>query len=214
MIASAAAAAINSFDAPVIGNYPYRLLGRKTQECHQPFRDCDPHLPEADESKKGQDIVRKTPRRLSIPVSRYDRATHFWRKPMTAATPFLKEAETLGPLASRYVEVESLPWKPTPCPGIDMKVLLEDPETGLLTALFRWQPGSELALHEHVEIEQTFVLEGSLVDDEGEVRAGNYVWRPKGNRHIARSPGGALVLSIFLKPNIFLAGDAAGRDLR
>jgi hypothetical protein len=46
------------------------------------------------------------------------------------------------------------------------------------------------------------------------VRAGNYVWRPKGNRHVARSPGGALVLSIFLKPNIFLAGDAAGRDLR
>ena len=99
-------------------------------------------------------------------------------------------------------------------PGIDMKILLEDSESGLLTALFRWRPGAELALHEHVEIEQTFVLEGSLVDDEGEVRAGNYVWRPKGNRHIARSPNGALVLSMFLKPNIFLAGEAAGRDLR
>ena len=98
---------------------------------------------------------------------------------MTAATPFLKHAEKLGPLASRYVEVDDLPWKPTPCAGIDMKVLLEDPETGLLTALFRWQPGAELALHEHVEVEQTFVIEGSLVDDEGEVRAGNYVWRPK-----------------------------------
>jgi anti-sigma factor ChrR (cupin superfamily) len=133
---------------------------------------------------------------------------------VAATTPFLKHAEKLGPLASRYVDVDNLPWKPTPCPGIEMKVLLEDPETGLLTALFRWQPGSELALHEHVEIEQTFVLEGSLVDDEGEVCAGNYVWRPKGNRHIARSPNGALVLSIFLKPNIFLAGDAAGQGLR
>jgi anti-sigma factor ChrR (cupin superfamily) len=88
--------------------------------------------------------------------------------PMTATTPFLKHAEALGPLASRYVEVEGLPWKPTPCPGIDMKVLLDDPETGLMTALFRWQPGAELALHEHVEIEQTFVIEGSLIDDEGE----------------------------------------------
>ena len=47
---------------------------------------------------------------------------------MTAATPFLKDAEKFGPLASRYVEVEDLPWKPTPCRGIDMKVLLEDPE--------------------------------------------------------------------------------------
>ena len=133
---------------------------------------------------------------------------------MTATTPFLKDVERLGPLASRYVEVESLPWKSTPCAGIDMKILMEDPESGLLTALYRWQAGAELTLHEHVEIEQTFVLEGSHVDDEGEVRAGNYVWRPKGNRHIARSPRGALVLSMFLKPNIFLAGEAAGRDLR
>ena len=133
---------------------------------------------------------------------------------MTANTPFLKDGERLGPLASRYVEVAGLPWKPTPCPGIDMKILLGDTESGLLTALFRWQPGAELSLHEHVEVEQTFVLEGSLVDDEGEVRAGNYVWRPKGNRHTARSPSGALVLSMFLKPNKFLPGDAAGQDLR
>jgi anti-sigma factor ChrR (cupin superfamily) len=133
---------------------------------------------------------------------------------MTATTPFLANEDMLGPLASRYVQVDDLPWKPTPCPGIDMKVLVEDKETGLLTALFRWQPGSELSLHEHVEVEQTFVLEGSLVDDEGEVTAGNYVWRPKGNRHIAKSPNGALVLSIFLKPNIFLTGSSEGQQLR
>ena len=133
---------------------------------------------------------------------------------MTATTPFMAGEDRLGPLASRYVDVDGLPWKPTPCAGIDMKVLLEDKETGLLTALFRWQPGSELTLHEHVEVEQTFVLQGSLVDDEGEVTAGNYVWRPKGNRHIAKSPNGALVLSMFLKPNIFLTGENEGRQLR
>jgi anti-sigma factor ChrR (cupin superfamily) len=133
---------------------------------------------------------------------------------MTATTPFLKNEDRLGPLASRYVEVGGLPWKPTPCAGIEMKVLLEDKDTGLLTALFRWQPGAELTLHEHVEVEQTFVIEGSLEDEEGEVTAGNYVWRPKGNRHTARSPNGALVLSVFLKPNIFLTGDSEGRPLR
>ena len=133
---------------------------------------------------------------------------------MTATTPFLANEDLLGPLASRYVDVDSLPWKPTPCAGIEMKILLEDKDSGLLTALFRWRPGAELALHEHVEVEQTFVLEGSLVDDEGEVTAGNYVWRPKGNRHVAKSPTGALVLSIFLKPNIFLSGDAEGQQLR
>ena len=133
---------------------------------------------------------------------------------MTATTPFLTNEDMLGPLASRYVDVDSLPWKPTPCAGIDMKILLEDKESGLMTALFRWQAGAELALHEHVEVEQTFVLQGSLVDEEGEVTAGNYVWRPKGNRHIARSPNGALVLSMFLKPNIFLDGSAEGQQLR
>ena len=133
---------------------------------------------------------------------------------MTATTPFLTNEDMLGPLASRYVDVESLPWKPTPCAGIDMKILLEDKQSGLMTALFRWQAGAELALHEHVEVEQTFVIQGSLVDEEGEVTAGNYVWRPKGNRHIARSPNGALVLSMFLKPNIFLDGSAEGQQLR
>jgi len=119
-----------------------------------------------------------------------------------------------GELASRYVNVDELPWNPTPTPGIDMKILLDVPETGLLTALFRWAPGTSLPLHEHVEIEQTYVLSGSIVDDEGEVREGNYVWRPKGNRHIARSPNGALVLSFFLKPNKFLEGDLAGKELK
>ena len=133
---------------------------------------------------------------------------------MTATTPFLNNEDMIGPLASRYVTVDSLPWKPTPCAGIDMKVLVEDKDSGLLTALFRWQPGAELSLHEHVEVEQTFVLEGSLVDEEGEVSAGNYVWRPKGNRHTARSPNGALVLSMFLRPNIFLTGTAEGQQLR
>jgi anti-sigma factor ChrR (cupin superfamily) len=132
---------------------------------------------------------------------------------MALHTPFLANEAALAELASRYVEVDSLPWKPTPTPGVDMKILMQDKETGLLTALFRWAPGTALDLHEHVEVEQTWVIEGSIVDDEGEVRAGNFVWRPAGNRHLARSPNGALVLSFFLKPNRFLAGPQAGQAL-
>jgi anti-sigma factor ChrR (cupin superfamily) len=124
-----------------------------------------------------------------------------------------KEAQ-LAPLDSRYVAVNELPWKPTPTQGIDMKILLLDEQSGLMTALFRWEPGTELPLHEHVEIEQTYVLQGSIVDEEGEVREGDYVWRPQGNRHVARSPNGALVLSMFLKPNRFLVGELAGKELK
>ncbi len=131
-----------------------------------------------------------------------------------ANTPHLRGESALSELESRYVVVDDLPWKPTPTPGIDMKILLEDKASGLLTALFRWQPGTALDLHEHVEIEQTYVLSGSIVDDEGEVTAGNYVWRPKGHRHVARSPRGALVISFFLKPNRFLTGQLAGQELK
>ena len=130
-----------------------------------------------------------------------------------ANTPSLATEAALGPLESRYMDPETLPWKPTPSAGIDMKILMQDKDTGLMTALFRWQPGAVLARHEHVEIEQTWVLSGSIVDDEGEALEGHYVWRPKGNQHTARSPKGALVLSFFLKPNKFLDGELAGRAL-
>ena len=121
-----------------------------------------------------------------------------------AETPALPGQAALGPLASRYVEVEALPWRPTPVAGIDMKVLLQDKSTGLMTALFRWAPGTRLPFHEHVEIEQSYLLEGSLEDEEGNCTEGNFVWRPKGNRHNAYSPNGALVLAMFLRPNVFL----------
>jgi anti-sigma factor ChrR (cupin superfamily) len=132
---------------------------------------------------------------------------------MAATTPNMPGLDLLPELASRYVDVEALPWKPTPTPGVDMKILVQDQETGLLTALFRWAPGTVLPLHEHVEIEQTYVLEGSIVDDEGEVTAGNFVWRPRGNRHLAHSPNGALVISFFLRPNKFIGGEFAGQNL-
>ena len=133
---------------------------------------------------------------------------------MTAVTPMLKDQDSLAPLDSRYVDVAQLPWKPTPCDGIDMRILFQDDDRGLLTALFRWAPGSSLSLHEHVDIEQTYVLEGSIVDDEGEVTAGNFVWRPSGSSHMATAPNGALILATFLKPNIFLDEKLSGQQLK
>jgi anti-sigma factor ChrR (cupin superfamily) len=126
---------------------------------------------------------------------------------MTTTTPGY-EFGVLPALASRLVQVDKLPWTPTPFPGIEVKTLVKDEATGLLTCLFRWAPGAELPLHEHVELEQTFVLEGSLVDEDGEVAAGDFVWRPAGSTHVARAPRGALVLCFFLKPNKFLTPQA------
>jgi len=123
---------------------------------------------------------------------------------MTQQTPGLQELHAkLAPLSSRYIDVEALPWQPTRFPGIDIKVLMEDPDTGLQTVLTRMAPGTVLTDHMHVNIEQSWILEGSLVDHEGEATAGNFVWRPAGSRHVAHAPKGALVLGFFLQPNTF-----------
>jgi len=121
-------------------------------------------------------------------------------------TPNAKNHSGLAELASRYVDVESLPWEPSRFPGIDMKTLMIDEETGMLTSLVRMAPGAQLPFHEHTDIEQTWVIEGSLKDDEGEVTVGNFVWRPGGSQHSASAPNGALLLSFFTKPNKFFDG--------
>jgi anti-sigma factor ChrR (cupin superfamily) len=123
---------------------------------------------------------------------------------MTAHTPGWKAEAGLKARSSRYVKMEALPWRQTSFPGVEIKVLLEDRETGLMTSLTRMAPGAVLPLHEHAGIEQTYVLEGRLVDEEGEVRAGEYVWRPAGSVHVATAPEGALLLGMFLQPNRFL----------
>jgi anti-sigma factor ChrR (cupin superfamily) len=123
---------------------------------------------------------------------------------MTACTPDWKQESGLDPKSSRYVKMDDLPWRKTSFPGVEIKMLLEDKATGLMTSLTRMAPGATLPLHEHVGVEQTYVIEGRLVDSEGEVRAGEYVWRPAGSRHVATAPEGALLLGMFLKPNRFL----------
>ena len=65
-------------------------------------------------------------------------------------------------LASRFLDVESMPWEKTAYPGVEQKTLLVDKPSGLVTALMRMAPGARLPDHQHVRIEQTFVLEGEL----------------------------------------------------
>jgi len=105
---------------------------------------------------------------------------------------------------SVYVDVEKLDWEPTGFPGVTVKVLWRDEESEAYTGLFRMAPGARLPRHRHTAVEQTYVLEGSLVDEEGICKAGNFVWRLPGSVHSAHSPQGCLAIGIFQKPNEFL----------
>jgi anti-sigma factor ChrR (cupin superfamily) len=123
---------------------------------------------------------------------------------MALETPALRE-EGLDELSSRYVKTDDIPWEPmVQAPGVEMKVLLRDADTGLFTGLFKIPPGGIVPDHVHQDIEQTYVLEGSFGDQEGMATAGDFIWRPAGNRHEAYSPDGCLILGFFLKPNNFL----------
>jgi anti-sigma factor ChrR (cupin superfamily) len=107
---------------------------------------------------------------------------------------------------STYVDVVNMPWETSKFPGIEHKVLYTDQATGMSALLFRLAPGAVVPLHEHTGVELTYVLEGSLEDDEGACTTGNFVWRPAGNTHVARAPNGAVILGVFMRPNHFAEG--------
>ena len=112
-------------------------------------------------------------------------------------------AEIMASPRSTFVDVPEMPWKASKFPGVEVKILYEDSATGMLTVITRMAPGSFIPLHTHTEIEQTYVMEGSLEDEQGAATAGNFVWRPAGNTHIAHAPRGCLSISFFIKPNKF-----------
>ena len=113
-----------------------------------------------------------------------------------AATP-------LAAIASRFISTDEVPWIET-SPGNKMKVIYHDPASGMLTILSKLAPGSGIPAHVHEDLEQTYVLEGSLVDDEGECAAGNFVIRAKGSRHSPTAPNGCTMIVFFLKPTAVL----------
>src|SRR6204780_4768727 len=111
----------------------------------------------------------------------------------------MAEDAALAALASRFIKTEQVPWIET-APGNKMKVIYHDPATGMLTILAKLEPGSGIPAHVHEDLEQTFVLEGSLVDDEGECTPGNFAICAKGSRHAPKAPHGCTMLVFFLKP--------------
>src|SRR3979411_3037180 len=104
---------------------------------------------------------------------------------MDAVTP---KSQKSADQHSHVVRPANMEWQKTRFPGCEVKTLLFDAGTGLVTALMRFEPGAVLPDHEHVKIEQTYVLEGKLVDKEGpaaglEVEPGEIVVGGGGRRH-------------------------------
>jgi anti-sigma factor ChrR (cupin superfamily) len=81
--------------------------------------------------------------------------------------PNIQSVRPVDEKRSHHVRPQDLPWEEMRFPGCQTKTLLFDARSGLATVLIKMEPGAILPDHEHVLIEQTYVLEGSLVDKEG-----------------------------------------------
>jgi hypothetical protein len=92
-------------------------------------------------------------------------------------------------------------WKKTRFPGCEVKGLLLDQQTGLVTALMRLAPGAVLPDHEHVKIEQTYMLEGKLVDTGALARSALAFRRARDLQ-----PSGQVEFSAFPQRQVFVVG--------
>lgn len=86
-------------------------------------------------------------------------------------------------------------WRPTPFPGIAVRVLSDDRGLKRTTICVRMQPGSSYPPHPHEAMEECLVLEGELLVGDVLLRAGDYQRAEPGSRHAEQTTKtGALLL--------------------
>lgn len=88
---------------------------------------------------------------------------------------------TMKPLAD--VRSHDDTWKLSGIPGVDIKPLFKDKQTGISTYLLRMEPGSHLPAHYHHDVEQCLVLKGDIRWDELVYEEGDFVVMGKDTPH-------------------------------
>ncbi|GAA4880498.1 cupin domain-containing protein [Ferrimonas pelagia] len=104
-----------------------------------------------------------------------------------------------SPLVANEVEVvtgDQLEWQSSPSEGVLRKRLrhLGGIESGMVTSLVRYRPGSHFPRHYHPDGEEIFVLEGVFSDEHGDYPAGSYLLNPHGSSHRPFSQSGCMLL--------------------
>ncbi|MEL6341624.1 MAG: cupin domain-containing protein [Myxococcota bacterium] len=88
------------------------------------------------------------------------------------------------PTAPARVETQSLPWIPSPMPGVDRRMIERDgDEVARVTSVVRYAPGSRFSPHTHSGGEEFLVLDGVFSDEHRDYPTGTYVRNPVGTRH-------------------------------
>jgi quercetin dioxygenase-like cupin family protein len=91
-------------------------------------------------------------------------------------------------------------WQSTKVPGVWVRPLRRNAETGESTALVRFDPGARFPAHNHPAGEEVFVLEGDVLIGPDRLTAGDYLYTPPDGKHAASSQGGCIFLVTLPKP--------------
>ena len=104
------------------------------------------------------------------------------------------------------VTSDAMEWKTGRIPGISVKVLRNDKETGQSASLVRFDPGARFPAHDHPAGEEVYVLEGDVRIGRHQLKAGDYLYAPPGVKHGAVSERGCVFLVTLPKPVVILEG--------
>ncbi|RKF13296.1 cupin [Alginatibacterium sediminis] len=97
------------------------------------------------------------------------------------------------------IESENVAWIDSPANGVRRKPLeREGKESGHVSSIVEYLPGSRFAQHNHPLGEEIWVLEGVFSDEHGDYPKGSYLRNPPGSSHSPFSINGCV---IFVKLN-------------
>jgi quercetin dioxygenase-like cupin family protein len=91
-------------------------------------------------------------------------------------------------------------WRTLKIPGVSVKALRRDPDTGGSTALVKLEAGAKFPAHNHPAGEEVFVLEGDVLIGPDRLTAGDYLYTPPDGKHAASSQGGCVFLVTLPRP--------------
>jgi quercetin dioxygenase-like cupin family protein len=97
------------------------------------------------------------------------------------------------------LHADGVAWSPLNFPGVSLRVLHNDPDTGAMSVLTRLAPGAVIPAHSHTHADETvYVLEGDFVEDDQSHGPGCFFAGKAGVPHGPHSSvGGCTVLTAF-----------------
>ena len=85
--------------------------------------------------------------------------------------------------AMQFARVADIPWEQGAIPGVEYKLLYNDPDRSYSAKLVRLAPGTVYPSHRHVRVEELFVIEGDALISGVSMRAGDYCRAEPGTVH-------------------------------